>query len=104
MKFQVAVIMVALLVAQAALGQEPVSKPDSEVEGESTSLSGYDDLAEFGGPESISASIEITQRIDQVWTIGVGWANPSNRHSGPGSITSRCSRRLTNSSYRRTFH
>ena len=47
-KFQVAVIMVALLVAQAALGQEPESEPESEAEGESTSQSGYEDLHESG--------------------------------------------------------
>ena len=82
MKFQVGIALLTWFVAQAAFGQEP--SRDSEAEAETSSQSGYEDLAEIGGSESISADIEITQRFDQVWTVGAGWANPSERTFGPG--------------------
>ena len=34
--------------------------------------------------DSISAGIEITQSFDQVWTLGAGWAKPSEDTFGPG--------------------
>jgi len=34
--------------------------------------------------DSFSAGVEITQRFDQVWTIGAGWAKPSAETFGPG--------------------
>jgi porin len=33
---------------------------------------------------AISAGVEITQRFDQIWTIGAGWAKPSRETFGPG--------------------
>ena len=33
---------------------------------------------------AISAGVEITQRFDQVWTLGAGWARPSRETFGPG--------------------
>ena len=33
---------------------------------------------------AISAGVEITQRFDQTWTIGAGWARPSRETFGPG--------------------
>ena len=34
--------------------------------------------------DAISAGLEITRRFDQVWTMGVGWAKPSESTFGPG--------------------
>ncbi len=56
MKFRATTVLLALFVAQAAFGQEPGS--DSEAEAETSSQSGYEDLAEFGGPESVSAELK----------------------------------------------
>jgi porin len=58
MKFQVPVIILALFVVQAALGQDPESTAESEAEAESTSQSGYEDLPEFGGPESVTSELK----------------------------------------------
>ena len=33
---------------------------------------------------AISVGIEITQRFDQTWTVGTGWAKPSRKTFGPG--------------------
>jgi porin len=33
---------------------------------------------------AISAGVEMTQRFDQTWTIGAGWAKPSRETFGPG--------------------
>jgi porin len=67
MKYQFVVIFLALLVLQTALGQE------SSAEDGSGGQSGYDDLAEFGGPESVSSELkrndaeqEPTYRFDAV--------------------------------------
>jgi porin len=34
--------------------------------------------------EAISAGVGITQRLDQIWSIGLGWAKPSHLTFGPG--------------------
>jgi porin len=34
--------------------------------------------------DAISAGLEITQRFDQVWTMGIGWSKPSETTYGPG--------------------
>jgi porin len=34
--------------------------------------------------DAISAGVEITQRFDEIWSIGAGWANPSETTFGPG--------------------
>jgi uncharacterized protein YbjQ (UPF0145 family) len=52
MKSRIATIFLALLVLQPALGQE------SSAENDSSSQSGYDDLAEFGGPESVGGELK----------------------------------------------
>jgi porin len=33
---------------------------------------------------AISAGVEMTQRFDQTWTVGAGWAKPSRETFGPG--------------------
>ena len=58
MKFRIPVFFLALFVVQAALGQDPESTAESEAKAEGTSQSGYEDLAEFGGPESVSAELK----------------------------------------------
>jgi porin len=34
--------------------------------------------------DALSAGVEITQRFDEIWTIGVGWARPSEQTHGTG--------------------
>lgn len=34
--------------------------------------------------DAISAGVQFTQSFDEIWTIGVGWANPSSKTFGPG--------------------
>jgi len=34
--------------------------------------------------DAVSAGVEITQRFDQTWTLGAGWARPSRETFGPG--------------------
>jgi len=34
--------------------------------------------------DAFSAGLEVTRRVDQVWTIGAGWARPSELTFGPG--------------------
>ena len=58
MKMRVAAISLVFFVMQAAFGQGSESKFDSEAEMEGSSQSGYDDLTEFGGPESVSAELK----------------------------------------------
>jgi len=32
--------------------------------------------------DALSAGVEITQRFDEIWTVGVGWARPSEKTRG----------------------
>jgi porin len=34
--------------------------------------------------DAVSAGVEFTQNFDEIWTIAVGWANPSSKTFGPG--------------------
>ena len=52
MKIQIATFLLALLLVQPSLGQESGTEEDSG------SQSGYDDLPEFGGPESVSNELK----------------------------------------------
>ena len=34
--------------------------------------------------DAFSAGLEITRQFDQIWTLGAGWAKPSEKTFGPG--------------------
>ncbi len=34
--------------------------------------------------DAVSAGVQLTQDFDEIWTIAVGWANPSSKTFGPG--------------------
>ena len=34
--------------------------------------------------DAVSAGVQITRDFDEIWSIGVGWANPSSTTFGPG--------------------
>jgi porin len=34
--------------------------------------------------DAVSAGIQFTQSFDEIWTLGIGWANPSSTTFGPG--------------------
>ena len=34
--------------------------------------------------DAISAGVQFTQSFDEIWTVGIGWANPSSSTFGPG--------------------
>ena len=38
----------------------------------------------FQGSWTFSTGVEITRRFDEIWTIGAGWARPSEMTHGPG--------------------
>ena len=34
--------------------------------------------------DAIRAGVQFTQSFDEIWTVGIGWANPSSSTFGPG--------------------
>ena len=34
--------------------------------------------------DALSAGVQVTQDFDEIWTIAIGWANPSSKTFGPG--------------------
>jgi hypothetical protein len=85
-------ILTALGLAIFIIGT-PVSAQDDEASTEDEYQSGYGDIPEFGGPDggagvaaetAFSTGVEITRRFDEIWTIGAGWARPSETTHGPG--------------------